>query len=220
MEQYSIIVDTKNSRVTLKDLENEIIASSISKNLEILSTEGDIIQITFSTALSTEEKTTLTAVVNAHEGNIATEEVIPTEVKVIEEVAKAPFAAKVLANGQKLFKRVHGVQNTILANSTGTIELVVPYTQCKITSLEIMGASLGDTCNFNVYDTSTGYISTIPNYKLNQFGFNVCMAKDYHMEHSEYDADLIMGMKLEIEFNNSTTEDKLIGINFILHQLV
>lgn len=220
MEQYSIIVDTKNSRITLKDLENEILASSISKNLETLKTEGDVIKITFSTELSTEEKTTLTAVVNAHEGNIPSEEVIPTEVKVIEEVAKAPFAAKVLSNGQKLFKRVHGVQNTIGANSTGSIELVVPYTQCKITSIEIIGSSLGDSCNFNVYDTSNGLISSIPNYKLNQFGFNVCMAKDYHMEHSEYDADLIIGMKLQVEFTNTTNENKLIGVNFILHQLV
>lgn len=130
-----------------------------------------------------------------------------------------PFASKVLPDGKKLFKRVHGVSSTIAANSSDSIEIIVPYAQCKITSIEILGSIHGDTCDFNVYDNAAGTVSTVPNLKLNQFGFNVYMAEKYHKEESSYDADLIQGMKLEVVFTNSTNEASLIGVNFILHEL-
>jgi hypothetical protein len=131
-----------------------------------------------------------------------------------------PFADKILPNGQKLFKRVHGVQATVPANTTQSISFTVPYLQAKINGLQVMGASLGDTANFKVYDNALGTISGVPDLMLNQFGFNVCLTKDFHVEESQYDADVIQGMKLELEFTNSTASSVTIGTNFIIHEVV
>jgi len=127
-----------------------------------------------------------------------------------------PFASKVLPNGQKIFKRVHGVKH-VLSSATDVIRFTVPYTQCKITGIEILGANFGDTANFNVYDTSSGTLSTIPNFKLNQFGFDVNIKPSHHVENSEYDADLIQGLVLEVEITGITGQEVL--INFILHEV-
>lgn len=154
---------------------------------------------------------------------------VPAEVEIKKQAEGTPFASKTLPDGRKLFKRVHGVFKTIAAGATDTIELIVPYTQAKINALEILGACHGDTANFNVYDNEAGIITSmsastgytaIPNAKLNQFGFNVCMRKDFHKEESQYDADVIQGMRLELEITNSKDEEVLIGANFILHELV
>lgn len=127
-----------------------------------------------------------------------------------------PFATKNLEDGKKIFKRVHGVQQT-LTTSNETIEFIVPYTQAKITGLEIIGANIGDVADFNVYDNAAGTISGTPNLKLNQFGFNVNISKDFHKETSKYDADLIQGMKLEVDYTG--TINQLVCINFILHEV-
>ena len=216
---YNISADTSNSMLNSQTLEESIQESSIVPIIQRIDTNGDVMSLVFDINLSTEEQTTLTNIVNSHDGSPTPEETAPAEVKIIEEVESPPFAAKVLSTGHKLFKRVHGVQTTVTANSSGSLELVVPYVQCKITGIEIIGAEVGDTSNFNVYDNAAGTISTIPNLKLNQFGFNVNMAKTYHREESAYDADLIQGMKLEVEFTNSENINKLVCVNFILHEL-
>ena len=138
-----------------------------------------------------------------------------TDIKTVSAQNQA-FSDKRLTDGKKLFKRVHGVKKT-LATNEDTIEFIVPYTMSKISGIEILGADHGDTANFNVYDNAAGTISTIPNYKLNQFGFDVCLAKDFHKETSSYDADLILGMKLEVGV--TSTAGKVIGVNFILHEV-
>lgn len=132
------------------------------------------------------------------------------------EARNYAFAEKVLPDGKKIFKRVHGVKK-ILTSNTDCIELIVPYTMAKINSIEIIGSNLGDTCNFKVYDNNNGTISTIPGLLLNQFGFDVIMRPEYHSEQSSYDADLIQGMKLEVEFTGNTGQ--LVGVNFILHEV-
>lgn len=126
------------------------------------------------------------------------------------------FASKVLVSGGKLFKRVHGIKSS-LDNETKNIELVVPYDNCKITGVELIGGSLGDSVNLKVLDTPTGRLSTIPNYMLNQFGFNVYISKGYHKETSAYDADLIKDMKLLVEYKTAETKD--VYVNFILHEV-
>jgi len=128
-----------------------------------------------------------------------------------------PFASKVLEDGKKLYKRVHG-KTISINNETKDIELVIPYDNCKITGVEFIGASIGDKANLKVLDTPTGTLSTIPNYMLNQFGFDVYLSKDYHKETSQYDADLIKDMKLLIEYTTTDTT-KSIYANFILHEV-
>lgn len=153
------------------------------------------------------------------------EENSPRDVNIVSEIAKQPFAAKEL-NGKKLFKRVHGV--TAVLNGETKIELVVPYNECKINTIQILWAPEGLTGDFKVYDTPTGTISgaspatgytAIPNLMLNQFGHNVGIGKDYFEETSNYDADLIKDMKLELTLYNPNLETKTICVNFILHEL-
>lgn len=130
-----------------------------------------------------------------------------------------PFFDKKLPDGKKIFKRIHGATTTVQA-STVNVELVVPYNTCKITGVEIIAAVHGDKVNFKVLDTPTGTISTIPNYLLNQFGFEVFLAKDLHREISNYDADLIKDMKLVVEYiPKDTGSPREIYVNFILHEV-
>lgn len=216
----SVINDISSNKVDLTRLRDEILNSTISPQLDNLRLNGDDLIISYTSNLTAEEIVVQDSILSAHSGEPYPEETAPQQVSVVEEIAPPPFANKALSTGQKLFKRIHGVQSTISANSTGTIQLTVPYTQAKINGLEIIGSSPGDTGNFNVYDNAAGTISTIPNYKLNQFGFNVCMRPEFHKEESKYDADVILGMVLELEFTNNQNTDQLIGVNFILHELV
>lgn len=133
--------------------------------------------------------------------------------------AQPAFAAKSLSDGKKIYKRVHGVK-ALVQNDPVNIELVVPYDSCKITGVELIAGVHGDKVNFKVYDTPTGTISGIPNQLLNQFGFDVYVAKDLHREISNYDADLIKDMKLVVEYD---AKDELLPrdvyVNFILHEV-
>lgn len=127
----------------------------------------------------------------------------------------APFASKEV-DGMKLYKRVHGItlDCTVGLNA---FDLVIPYNQAKLNKIEIMWAPEECVADFKVYDTPAGTISTIPNYMLNQFGFGIGVAKDLHIEASEYDADVIKDMKLSCEL--TTPIAKKICVNFVLNEL-
>ncbi len=130
-------------------------------------------------------------------------------------VKNIPFSSKTL-NGKAIFKRIHGVQNQ---NTIGlnTIEFLIPYLFCKITGVEVVGGFVGDIVDFEVYDTPTGAISGYPNVKLNQFGFSVCIAKDFYSHTSEYESDLPQNIKLVVKYTATTAN--LAGINFILNEV-
>jgi hypothetical protein len=213
---YSISSDTANAKLDNVKLIQEIELSSIVPIVDHIDTNGDEIKIIFQTDISLEEEVSLTALVNAHDGEPIPIDKSPQEVYIGSQPA---FSAKTLSNGKKLFKRVHGVKQTIAASNSGKITFTVPYIQCKINTVEVIGGAVGDTCDFNIYDSSTGIVSGYPDIKLNQFGFGVCIAKDYHEENSSYDADLVIGLVLEVDYYNSSNTDKVIGINFILHEV-
>ena len=42
----------------------------------------------------------------------------------------------------------------------------------------------------------------------------------YYSDSSNYDADLFLGMQIEIIFHNNDAEEKNIGINYVLHEVV
>lgn len=127
----------------------------------------------------------------------------------------SPFAQKTF-NGKGLFKRIHGLQMTSVIGMN-TFEFVVPYNQCKITGVEIIGASSCDIADLEVYDTATGTFSGVPNYMLNQFGFTVNVSKDFYEQKSEFDSDLYLGMKIEVHLVAQAAG--LIGINLILNEV-
>jgi len=132
---------------------------------------------------------------------------------------QAPFKSKAVVGG-KLFRRKHGFLKLIPANSSDVILLVVPYAVCKINHVEFMNTNLGDTIDFEVLDTSTGTFSTVPNYMLNQFGFDVQLPDGRYEDTSEYDADLIADMTIRITYNNSTNADHTLRGNIVYHEVV
>lgn len=140
-----------------------------------------------------------------------------------------PFSDKNLPDGRKVFKRIHGVSSSVY-DIMAPIEFIIPYNTCKITGVEVIAAMHGDNVNLKIYDTPDGMIQQLfygiapenvePNKFLNQFGFNTNLAKDFHRETSNYDADLIKDMKIVVEYNpKNTGSSRDVYINFILHEI-
>lgn len=132
-----------------------------------------------------------------------------------------PFHAKELADIQKrLFRRQHGIEVTLNANGNTEIEFDIPYAWAKITTMEVIGLPERMKADLTIHDTSLGLFTGVPKLQLNKFGYDVNVAKDYFKDHSEYDADLYMGMIIRITFKNHTNLTPIIGINFTLHEVV
>lgn len=136
-----------------------------------------------------------------------------------------PFADKKVSEGN-LFKRVHGVSSLdIPANTTGYIELVIPYPQCKFSGAMIINCELGDTVDFLILDTATNTYSQAPiemygaNFPLNQFGFDVVMPNGSYENTSNYDADLYQGMELLCAYKNNSATAKKVYMNVELHEV-
>lgn len=147
---------------------------------------------------------------------------LPSNPNTISIVKANPFSDKRLPDGKKLFRRVHGLKLTLTPEGNSTLEFTIPYAACKINEVSIVWAPEGVQADFEVYDTPTGAISTVPNLKLNQFGFNVAVSKDHFKDVSAYDADLIQDMKLKVILKQGAgyTSAKEVGINIVLHEVV
>lgn len=133
-----------------------------------------------------------------------------------QPVQSAAFASKVLSNGKNLFKREHGAQYVLEAGSNELL-FSIPYVWAKIIAVEVIGGETLDFASLYVLDTPVGSFSGIPNYVLNQFGFDLNIAKDYHYRRSEFDADLYLYMTIKIAYNSVSA--KTVGINFILNEV-
>lgn len=136
-------------------------------------------------------------------------------VKVTEQIAPPPFSSKEVS-GKKLYTRTHG-QSFAVTTGSNTCDFRVPYPSVKFNALEIVGCEFGDNVSLQVLDTSTGTISTVPDYLLNQFGFTVGLPDNFYSRESQYDADLIYDMAIRIVYVSSS--DKTITVNYVLHEL-
>lgn len=139
-----------------------------------------------------------------------------------------PFASKELPDGKRLFRRVHGFQVTLNANGDTELEITVPYLHCKITEARVFWAPEGLTCDMKIYDNEACSMQValgvpeayrVPNLMLDKFGFDVNIAKDYHVDISPYDADLFQGMKIVVVFKNPTDATPKLGVNLVLHEV-
>jgi hypothetical protein len=203
-----------NKTVNIERLTKEITLSSIVTALDNITSAGTSCSIMFKAELSTTDNDTLTNIVSTHIASPLVRIDIQ-QVSISSSVAPAPFAAKTI-NGKSLFKRIHGLQ-MVGVIGVNTFEFIVPYNQCKITGVEIIGASSCDIADLEVYDTPAGTFSGVPNYRLNQFGFNVTVSKDYYEQKSEFDSDLYKFMKVEVHL--ITQSAGAIGINLILNEV-
>lgn len=130
---------------------------------------------------------------------------------------QSPFTDKKIATG-KLFRRAHGAKHTIVPGDSA-LNFVVPYNQVKINEAQILWAFEGITIDFEVFDTAQGTYSGVPNFKLNQFGFGLGVAKDFFEDVSSYDADLYIGMIIKCTFHNPTVITKEVCVNLVLHEI-
>ena len=126
------------------------------------------------------------------------------------------FADKKTTDGKKLYKRMHGIT---YACSTGdnTVEFAIPYAHVKMIGTEIINGEAGDYCDFKVLDDAEGTYSQVPNAVMNQFGYAVNIAKDSHEEKCVYDADLYVGMRIQLTYNSASA--KTVGFNFDLNEV-
>jgi hypothetical protein len=136
------------------------------------------------------------------------------------EILSQPFSNKVLLNGKSVYTRLHGITAQV-SGQPDNIDFIIPYNNCKITGIEIINGEIGETVNMKVLDTPTGTFSGVPNYPLNQFAFNLNIAKDFYVYKSAYDADLMKDMQIRLEYDSTSTDlvPKTIYINFILHEI-
>lgn len=126
-----------------------------------------------------------------------------------------PFAAKNFGR-KKIYKRVVGTSSAVSAGDNEII-YAVSFPWVKMTGIEVVGAEVGDTACFYILDSATGLVSGIPNCQLNQFAFNVNVAKDFYEHKSEFDADLYQGLQLKIVFKSIST--KTVGFNLIFNEI-
>jgi len=127
----------------------------------------------------------------------------------------SPFASKVV-DGASLFSRIHGEEFSVSSGTT-ICDFSVPYTKVKFDAIEILGSNLGDSVSLKILDNAQGTFTTIPLYKLNQFGFEVRLPEGFYKRESKYDSDLFATMIIRIEY--TTIVDKFVYINYILHEL-
>lgn len=212
---YSIINDTQSSLLNHSKLSSEISNSSIGQVPSEVTSNDDSLKISFDLELSSSQETTLSAIVSSHDGEPDPEEVIPSQVEIVNETPPSPFANKVIGV-KKVFSRVTG-KSFPVTTGNNTLTFTIPYPHVKINGVEIIGCSLGDKLTFKVLDSSSGTYTTVPNLELNTFGIDVYMCEGKYERLSNYDADLYQGMQVQVEY--TSTSNKTAYINYIIHEL-
>jgi hypothetical protein len=212
------VYNYQKTPVSVDSLESEIHSSSIVTALDNIILLGSSLSVYFRDTLSNADQTTLDTIVDNHKGlplpENATKPVIVSNTVLIN-----PYTAKTITTEQgtkRLYKRIHGVQvNLIQGNNE--ILFTIPYSWCKITGLQLVNGKVLDYCDFQVLDSTTGTYSGVPNKLLNQFTFSYNVAPVFHEYISSYDSDVYMGMQLRATYNS--TDDKTVGINYILDEV-
>ena len=221
MNSYSFdTTNTSNSLLNLPRFMDEVLSSSLTASILGLDTVGTQATMSFQSTLSAEDITLLDALVAAHDGSPESETAAPLDVTVVEQTPSLPFAAKTLPDGSKLYERKHGVAGSeVAAGQSETTIFSVPYPACKITAVQVVGSKLGDQVDFRILDTPAGTVSTVPNHPLNQFGFGVYVTDGEFEEESRYDADLFLGLQLEMTYINNGSSPITPNYNVLLHEL-
>ena len=124
----------------------------------------------------------------------------------LAQMAHSPYASKKIGENN-LFARNHGIQQDLI-QGWNVIEFVAPYPLAKITGVEVIGAEVLDYANFKVFFGET---------MLNQFAFEVNIAKDYYQRISRFDADFVSGLKIVVEYYSQSA--KRIGCNYIMDEV-
>jgi hypothetical protein len=136
---------------------------------------------------------------------------LPSQVEISTPIINNAFANK----GNHHFRGT-GKKFICAANTTTSCEFEISYTHVKFNGVNILNGNSGDTCNLKVLDNAAGTFSTVPNYTLDQFGFdwNITDSKEL----LPYVADLYQTMKIVIEYTNNTDSETEIFVNYYIHE--
>lgn len=191
----------------------EIQQSTITIVLDHISALGSSVDIVFKADLPTGDKTTLDAVVAAHTG-------IPLITNPVANVAitsTPPLANNNAGNGKFFYQRAVGIRQTLSAGSNTFTWTQSTFPMSQVYAIEVIGAENGDYTDFIVLDTSTGTLSGVPNYPLNQFGFTTNLAPGFYSREAKFPATIIEGLQFKFVYNSVSA--KTVGINIIFHEI-
>ena len=210
--QFSI-TETPNNKVYTPRLEREINESSINETLERIDTEGNSVSIIFLSILSQASNDILSNIISSHSGESYPKESHVQKVEVSTPVINNAFASK----GDYHF-RGSGKKFTCPANTTTSCEYPIEYGHVKFNGINLLSGNSGDTCNLKILDNSTGTFSSIPDYTLDQFGFDWNVMSSGTKEMLPYVADLYQTMRIVIEYTNNTDSELELMVNYYIHE--
>lgn len=129
------------------------------------------------------------------------------------------FTSKYTADG-KLTRRKQGYSFTASAGATTSFEILVPYVKCKMDAVEVINCDIGDSANFKVLDDDLGSISGVAKQVLNQYAIGVNLCQDFYRDESKYQADLLGGLYILVEYTETKGLDKTIYLNLDFHEVI
>ena len=196
-------------------LTQEIGDSAIVTAIDHIQTAPNLTNVYMKAALSGGDETILNGLVTAH-----TNTPLEENKSILASVSSIPsFGAKTFQfNGatKTLYARNTGIQQA-LSFGSNTISYSVPYAWSKIIGVEVINSEALDYVDLKVRDTAQGTYSGVPNYVLNQFAYSHNIPKDYYIRMSQFDADIYVGMVIEITYTSRSA--KTVGLNFILNEV-
>lgn len=209
--------------VSLDRLTQEIQQSSIVTALDHMVLFGAALDIYFKSTLSSEDETTLSSIVTAHDGTPLSENVVQNVAiqsqPSVTIMATPPYGSKTITVAgvtKKLFARNTGFQQAVSVGAN-TIDYVVSYPWVKLLGVEAINCEALDTVDFKVYDNAAGTYSGVPNVLLNQFAYAINLPKDFYQKMSQFDADLYIGMIIRITYTSISA--KTVGINLLMNEV-
>lgn len=188
--------------------------SGISIALDHIDTSGSSISIFFKDDLSEGNISTLNSLVSSY---VYVSPITPP--LSIAVSSQPPYGSKTISINnvsKNLYARFTGIQFDVVEGSN-TLTYTATYAWSKLIGVEALNCEALDTVNFKVYDTPTGTYSGHANILLNQFSYTLNLPKDYYMRLAQFDADLYVGMIIEITYVSKS--NKRIGINFLLNEV-
>ena len=131
-----------------------------------------------------------------------------------------PLPSNIDETGKKLFARLTGLPPvTVLAGQAENFDFSFPYSVGKVNSSEIIGCNAHDIADFFVLDDNVGTYTTVPNYTLNQYGFDVNLKEGFHEFYCEYPGTIYQNMILRVRYENKSDVDTKVSINLKIHEL-
>lgn len=118
---------------------------------------------------------------------------------------------------KKLFARHTGKMFAVSSGVITELNYTATFPWVKMIGLECIGGEIGDYAELRVYDTPAGTYSGVPNLMLNQFGYELNLAKDYYARTSSFDSDVYAGMVLKISYYSIS--NKTVWINYLMNEV-